>query len=313
MNPFITVLTPAYNRNYKIGNLYDSLKKQDNKNFIWLIIDDGSTDETEKTVYGWIREGNIEIKYIKKSNGGKHTALNRGIGEVSTPLVIIVDSDDYLSNNAISIIKKYYEKYNCNMSREKLCGYSFLRAFSDGKINSGKFSENEIIDSYREQRINRNDIGDKAEVYYTEVIKKYSFPEFENEKFLPEDAVWLKMSGPYNMVHINEIIYFCDYLVDGLTRTGRYMKVYSPYGMMYRSSVFLNDKEVKMQVQIKMLLLYTIYEFFAFERDKENNISKYEVDKKRTMCPVKRGIGYHLMQLFGYIVFCFWNMQYTKR
>ena len=309
---FITVITPTYNRNSELERLYDSLIRQNDKGFCWLVVDDGSTDETEKTIKRLQHEKQIEIKYIWKKNEGKHTALNLGIEIIKTPLTIIVDSDDYLSDQAISIIREYHEKYFNIVKKEKLCGYSFLRAFSDGKVNFGEFSENERIDSYRNQRINKGDLGDKAEVFYTEILKKYLFPVFDNEKFMPEDAVWLKMSGPYQMVHINKIIYFCDYLEGGLTKTGRFMKIYSPYGMMYRSAVYLRDTGINRKTRIKMLLLYVIYEYFAKNNDAHNGIAHEIVREKKEKCRFDKQIDYYLLKIPGYMIYRNWMKKYIR-
>ena len=139
----ITVLTPTYNRKEKIQKLYKSLCAQEDKEFLWLIVDDGSTDITEKIVKEFISDKIIKIEYIKKPNGGKHTALNIGIKNILTELTFIVDSDDWLTNDAIKKIKTIHSKYRNN---KEICGYSFLRKFSNDKIN-GKYSQNnEIID-----------------------------------------------------------------------------------------------------------------------------------------------------------------------
>lgn len=261
----ITIITPTYNRKEYLQKLYQSLVVQTNKNFKWIVVDDGSTDNTRDFFGKFIEKQNheFEIQYIYQKNGGKHTALNRAIEFVDTELVFIVDSDDYLPENSIQIILSYYEKFNEIKERENLCGYSFLRCHADGKVNTAYFPENEKIDSYCNVRINGNIGGDKAEVYYTDILKKYPFPVFEGERFLAEDVIWMQMSGPYNMVHINENVYICDYLEGGLTNTGRRMKIKSPKGMVLRSKIYLNDKNVCMKVKIKMMLLYIIYSGFA--------------------------------------------------
>jgi len=97
----ITVFTPTYNRAYILNRLYESLKKQSSKSFLWLIIDDGSTDNTEELVNAWIRENIIEIRYYKQENGGKQRAHNKAVELCDTELFICVDSDDYLTENAI--------------------------------------------------------------------------------------------------------------------------------------------------------------------------------------------------------------------
>ncbi len=255
----VTILTPTYNRAAYLPKLYESLKAQTNRDFLWLVVDDGSEDGTE-ALFASYGQKDVEIRYIRQKNGGKHTALNRGISEIQSELTFIVDSDDYLPENAVETILTYHEKYR---KTPGLCGYSFLRCHSDGRVNTAYFPSDELVGSYAQVRINGGIGGDKAEVFYTEILKKYPFPVFPGEKFMPEDTVWMQMSGPYQMVHINKNIYYCDYLEDGLTNTGRRMKVYSPRGMVLRSRVYLEDPAIKIKVKVKMMLLYQVYGRFA--------------------------------------------------
>lgn len=255
----ITILTPTYNRAAYLPRLFESLKAQTNRDFLWLVVDDGSEDDTENLIASYGQQG-VEIRYIRQENGGKHTALNRGIAEIQSELTFIVDSDDYLPENAVETVLAYHEKYR---GTPGLCGYSFLRCHSDGRVNTAYFPSDELIGSYAQVRINGGIGGDKAEVFYTEILKKYPFSVFPGEKFMPEDAVWMQMSGPYQMVHMNKNIYYCDYLEGGLTNTGRRMKVHSPRGMILRSKVYLDDPAIRMKVKVKMMLLYQVYGRFA--------------------------------------------------
>lgn len=255
----LTILTPTYNRADYLPKLYESLTAQTNRDFLWLVVDDGSRDNTKDLIasYG---SGMVDIRCIVQENAGKHTALNRGIREIDTELTFIVDSDDYLPENAVETILRYHEKYK---DTPNLCGYSFLRCHADGRVNTAYFPSEELIGTYAEVRINGGIGGDKAEVFYTQILKQYPFPTFPGEKFLPEDVVWMRMSGPYQMVHINENVYYCDYLENGLTNTGKRMKIHSPRGMALRSKIYLDDRKVCGKVKLKMMLLYQIYGRFA--------------------------------------------------
>lgn len=259
-HPRITVVTPTYNRADLLPRLYESLVTQTNQDFEWLVVDDGSTDNTDELIRCYCQENVIKISYIKQENAGKHTALNRGIACIESELTFIVDSDDYLPADAVEIILSYHHKYK---GTPGLCGYSFLRCHQDGRVNTAYFPEDEKIASYLETRINGNIGGDKAEVFYTDILKKYPFPVYEGEKYMPEDAVWMQMSGPYQMVHINRNVYICDYLEGGLTNTGRKMKIHSPKGMVLRSKIYLDDKGTCLKVKVKMMILYIIYGHFA--------------------------------------------------
>ena len=259
----VVILTPTYNRAHTLEKLYMSLREQTCKDFKWMIVDDGSKDTTQELVQGWVNDDKIDIMYVKKENAGKHTALNKGIALIEEELTFIVDSDDYLTKDAVEVICQYADKYASQKEEKKLCGFCFLRHYSDGTVNVAYFNKDEFIGNYVDTRINNGLGGDKAEVFYTTVLKKYPFAEYPGEKFMPEDAVWIAMSQNYDMVHANEGIYICDYLEGGLTKSGRAMKIYSPRGMMLRSRLFVNDKRVCTKVKIKMMLLYTIYSKFA--------------------------------------------------
>lgn len=252
----LTILTPAYNRADCLEKLYESLKAQSTKDFNWLLVDDGSSDRTSLLAEDWEKNAPFAFRYLKKENGGKHTALNLGIAEIKTELTFIVDSDDWLPTDAVEIILRYHEKYR---EMSGLCGYSFLRFYPDGRVNEAFFPEDEKVDTYVNARINGGIGGDKAEVFYTDVLKQFPFPVYEGEKFVPEDLIWVRMSGPYRMVHINQCVYISEYLEGGLTKSGRRMKLKSPVGMMERALVYLQDPAVNRKTKVKMMLLYQIY------------------------------------------------------
>lgn len=262
----ITVLTPTFNRAKKIVELYESLKRQTIKDFIWMVVDDGSTDGTKSIIESFIQQSDFPIHYLSKSNGGKHTALNLGVGQIKTDLTFIVDSDDRLTPNAIETILQYHEKYKMN---DGISGYVFLRQYPNGQVNGKRFEPDEIIASYIEMRINSDDTqSDKAEVFRTDCLKEFPFPVFEGEKFLGEDIVWARMGRKYSMVHINKAIYIGAYLADGLTKNRRKNNIMSPIGCMYRAKEFTKP-DIKLIYRVKAALQIVIYGSFAGKKHKE--------------------------------------------
>lgn len=256
----ITVLTPTFNRGGGLQSLWDSLQKQTVKDFEWLVVDDGSTDGTKNLITKLQEKSDFPIRYIYKSNGGKHTALNVGIQTIRSELTFIVDSDDCVTDDAVESILKIHKKYR---SQNNICGYAFLRAFPDGKVNGKKFDVNEKIGSYIDVRVNGNDTGaDKAEVFKTHCLKEFPFPEYPNEKFLGEDLVWVRMARKYEMVHINKAIYVGNYLEDGLTNNRRKHNIASPVGCMHRAEEFM-ESDLKTRYRIKGGLQYIVYGRFA--------------------------------------------------
>ena len=304
----LTILTPTYNRAEFLNKLYDSLVAQTCSDFEWLVVDDGSTDDTEKRLAYFTSQNKISIKVIKQVNGGKHRALNNGIKRIESELTFIVDSDDYLPTDAVETILAYHKKYtniyNINSGERKqstlniddrLCGYSFLRCGEDGSVNTSYFPTDELIDTFQNVRINGGIGGDKAEVFFTSILKQYPFPEFDGERFLPEDIVWMRMSGPYKMVHINKNVYTCEYHENGLTRSGHAMKIHSPHGMMLRSEIYLTTPEMKAKVRLKMMMLYIIYSHFACCRYNELNAG------------IRSSALYWFCYIPAQIVYCKWK------
>ena len=256
----ITVLTPTFNREGVLRSLWDSLQKQTVKDFEWLVVDDGSTDGTKNLITQLQEKSDFPIRYIYKSNGGKHTALNVGIQTICSELTFIVDSDDCVTDDAVESILKIHKKYR---SQNNICGYAFLRAFPDGKVNGKKFDVDEKIGSYIDVRVNGDDTGaDKAEVFKTHCLKEFPFPEYPNEKFLGEDLVWVRMARKYEMVHINKAIYVGNYLEDGLTNNRRKHNIASPVGCMHRAEEFM-ESDLKTRYRIMGGLQYIVYGRFA--------------------------------------------------
>lgn len=255
----VTILTATYNRAYVLPKLYASLVNQTDSDFEWVVVDDGSQDNTEDLIKDYIAENKIHIQYIRKVNGGKHDALNIGIQQIDSEWTMIVDSDDRLTENAIAEIRRYATKIPQYTKSRKIAGISFLRAYPDGRTNGIKPERNEIVSDFIENRINNKDeLADKAEVYLTDVLKKYPFPVYEQEKFLQENIVWIQIALEYDMLFLNEAIYIGDYLEDGLTKNVMKNKLNNPIGM-YHNAALLMNRRFTLANQLKGALLFNIY------------------------------------------------------
>lgn len=274
----LTILTPTYNRGGVLPQLYDSLKNQTCKDFEWVIVDDGSKDDTQEVVKAWLSDADFPIRYFFKENGGKHTALNYAVKKIESELTFIVDSDDTLKEDAIETVLRYHRRYE---DEENICGYTFLRAYPDGKVNGKEFVPNERVASYTEARVNSDDtMADKAEVFKTECLREFTFPEYQGEKFLGEDIVWVRMARKYMMVHINKAIYIGNYQDDGLTKNRRLNNIKSPIGCMNRAKEFMGP-EFKKKYRVKATLQYIIYGKLAGMS--VSKIIKDTPDKKLTL------------------------------
>lgn len=224
----ITILTTTYNRAQLLDRLYQSLVRQTDYDFEWVVIDDGSTDDTAQVVENCINKTNqFKIQYFKQPNGGKHRAINRGVELAKGQYCLIVDSDDYLDDQAVAKIKEWITSIT---GLEKIAGVAGLKAGFD-QVIVGQAPNGEYVDCTNLERQKYHLMGDKAEVYKTEILRQYPFPEFEGEKFLSEAVVWNQIAeAGYRLRWFNQVIYHCEYLADGLSKTINQRHKASPRG-----------------------------------------------------------------------------------
>ena len=214
----ISIVTPSYNRAHLLERLFKSLCQQTNQNYEWILVDDGSTDNTEDIAH-YLKESNsykknFPFKYIKKENGGKHTALNRGIQEAQGEMILLLDSDDSLPPTSIETINQYYEQIKYDSSFGGVAGYM---AHHDGTV-IGQCATKGVIDANSlDYHYQYGATGDMCEVFKTSVLKEFPFPEIEGEKFVPEALVWNRIAQKYKLRWFQEVIYYRDYLEGGLT------------------------------------------------------------------------------------------------
>ena len=226
----ITVFTPAYNRGYIIENLYRSLQRQSFLDFEWLVIDDGSSDDTQTRFDQFLSEENLfSIRYIKTENGGKHRAINRGVQEAKGELFFIVDSDDYITDDSLEWIDKV-EKSIPPEEKQFFAGVCGLKGHDSGNFIGTTF-QGEYLDITTLERENHNITGDKAEVFYTNILRKYPFPAFEGEKFITECVVWDRIAADgYKLRFYNRLAMICNYLEDGLSAGVEKLQFSNPRG-----------------------------------------------------------------------------------
>ncbi|MGX4598601.1 glycosyltransferase family A protein [Faecalimicrobium sp. JNUCC 81] len=209
-----TIFTPTYNRDYILTNLYNDLKNQTFKDFEWLIVDDGSTDNTKKLVDKFIAENKINIRYIYKKNGGKHTAINTGVKNAHGELFFIVDSDDGLIKDSIEVVDR---EWNEVKDKTGFCGVVGLCANPDKTTLGTKMPEDKKICHFADLYYKFGVKGDKTIVFLTDVLKDYPFPDRKDVKFIPESIVWNEISKSYKVTCINKHMIIREYLEDGLT------------------------------------------------------------------------------------------------
>ncbi len=243
----VTIFTPSYNRGYILPKLYESLKSQTCTDFEWLIVDDGSSDNTSELVAEWISEDKLTIRYFRQQNGGKHRAINRGITEALGEWFYIVDSDDIVTPDAVEWIIREGEKIR---EDDHFTGLSGVRTYPDGKRIGGGKDFGTIDCTAVEIELKYKIKGDLAEVFKTEYLRNCPFPEFEGERFCPENLVWYRLARKYKMRYIHHPIYICEYLNDGLTANITKVRRNSPKASMtYYSELF--HTEIPLAQKIK--------------------------------------------------------------
>ena len=213
MEKRITVFTPTYNRAHLLHSCYESLLRQSNQQFKWLIIDDGSTDNTQEVIEKWSSEQQIEIEYIYKENGGLHTGYNTAIEHMDTELSICIDSDDWLPDDAIELILSIWDK---NKS-DDLAGIIGLDYTVDGKIIGDMLTDGEKIEPIK-LLASKNNCGDKKYVVKTSLYKEVApMPVFKGEKNFNPHYMILKLSAKYKFLSINRPLCIVDYQNDGMS------------------------------------------------------------------------------------------------
>ncbi|MCG2431688.1 glycosyltransferase family 2 protein [Aequorivita xiaoshiensis] len=256
----LTVFTPTYNRAHLLSRLYKSLCNQTNKDFVWLVIDDGSIDNTSKIVSEWLLEGKIEIEYRYKENGGMHTGHNLAYKLIKTELNVCIDSDDYMPDKAV---EKILDKWNaCKI--KKIAGIVGLDATEDGEIIGSKLPEiakGNFIDIYEKYKCS----GDKKVVLKSDIVKQFPpYPEYKNEKLVPLGCLYNLIGSKYDFIYENEVYCIVEYQDEGSSHSIFKQYKQSPRGFAYARK--LNNKFSK-SVSIRLKNAIHIGSSAIFSKD----------------------------------------------
>lgn len=220
----LTVFTPTYNRADLLVRGYEALLKQTREDFVWLIVDDGSTDDTQNIIEGWQKDAKIQIHYYYKENGGLHTAYNLGIEKAESELFICIDSDDYLPENGVALIVDFWEKYGS----EKYGGLIGQDFYLNGTSVGGDLpsvASLTILDLTSKYGY----VGDVKMVHRTKLLKQVApMPVFNNEKNFNPIYLFLKIDQNYPLLVLNENLCFVDYQPDGMANNILQQFVNSP-------------------------------------------------------------------------------------
>ena len=249
----ITVFTPTYNRALILPKLYNSLCKQTNKNFLWLVIDDGSEDSTSKLFEKWMKDEIIEIAYEKQENKGKMNAHNVAVKKTQTALFVCVDSDDYLLENAIENIinsKKHIIMNN-------IAGMIAFRKMDNKDNHEYTFKNYEM--STMSNLYKNGFSGETTIVFKTDVIKKFLFPEIEGEKFITERYIYDQIDQEYKYILLSEPLVVCKFFQYGYTKNITKIMLHNPKGYALYYNQSLNLFHLKLKNRITYTMLYIAF------------------------------------------------------
>ena len=269
---FLSIVTPTYNRAYILTECYKSLLTQTCKDFEWIIVDDGSSDNTEELVQTFITENKLDIKYIKQQNGGKHIAHNTGAECAQGEMFLCLDSDDQLTEDAVEFAEKYWQKNRADgivgilakrgaiRDRQPICG-----SWQEGLQSATMFDLNNKYGFY----------GDTALFFKTEILKKEKFVKFEGEKFIPETDLYCEIDRYGEMLLVDKVLYLTEYLPDGLTAKYHLLLQKNPLGTAhtyYKQLCMASGIKCK----LKYAMLVNIY--------KSLSVNKKQLQIKKRRC-----------------------------
>ena len=277
----LTVFTPTYNRAYVLNKCYESLKNQTVKDFIWLIIDDGSTDNTKELVNSWIKENKIEIRYKYQKNQGMHGAHNTAYELIDTELNTCIDSDDYMPNDAVEKILDFWDKYGS----DSIAGIAALDAYENGQVIGDKFPEtlktSTLFDIHYKYKLK----GDKKLIYRSELTKEYPYPIFEGEKYVSLSYKYTMIDRKYELALMNEVVCIVEYMEDGSSMNMLKQYRRNPKGFAFLRVHNLNNPKAKPLFKFKECIHYVSSSFIS----KNKNFIKESPSKINTILAIPLG------------------------
>lgn len=248
--PILTVFTPAYNRADLLTRCYESMCKQTNKNFIWMIVDDGSTDNTREISESWVKNTkDFQVIYIYKENGGLHTAYNTAIANIDTELCVCIDSDDFMPDNAVGLILDFWKKNGS----DKYAGIVGLDFDMDGNVIGDMLPDIKSVNLIGLFTGKYNIVnGDRTNVVRTELYKKYApMKVFKGEKNFNPHYMHLQISEEYDFLVLNENLRFVDYQETGMSNSMLKQYRSSPNSFAEIRKLYLSFKDTSLKFKIK--------------------------------------------------------------
>ncbi|MEN1928002.1 glycosyltransferase family A protein [Luteimonas sp. MJ250] len=249
-HPLITVFTPTWNRAHLLSRAFDSLLIQSKKNFEWIIYDDGSTDETEQVVRGWLDRADFRIHYIKSKNRGKAAAMNAGAELANGELFLVLDSDDAASSNAMEKFDQVWRDLADTGLRDRYAGMSALKATFDGVLVGDGYELLERAQASYIERSNLGVAGDKWEIIRTDLVRAHPYPLASGERYMAPSYSWLVIARHHLTAFINEPLGLIEYQADGISANNIRNRVNSPVSTYRYYSEFYGDRRFRFRCRL---------------------------------------------------------------
>lgn len=268
----ISIITATYNRAYILPQLYKSLLKSQKtySDFEWVIVDDGSTDDTKDLVEKWIDEKKIKVRYYKQKNGGKMSALNYGIPKTKGEIIIEVDSDDYLNDTDLKTINDNFSKVE---NDDSLYGILFRRTFSDKKLDAkNSFPFDEKVSTMFDLYMKSNFDKDACIVFKGDIRRKFSHKLENNEKFVTEARMYNEMDKKYKgLLCINKPIIVSEYLEDGYSKNIEKLFINNPHGYYhyFKECLEMNLSKIPFKKYLYLLKHYILFSYLTKRKKAE--------------------------------------------
>ena len=255
----MTIFTPTYNRGYIIGKLYESLLVQTCKDFCWMVVDDGSTDDTRSVIEGFIAEGKLDITYLYQENGGKQRAHNTGVEACETELFFCVDSDDTLVPTAVEDVLDLWGRRGGDPN---IAGIIAMRGRSETEPMGTWFPEGLETTTMWDLYYKLHHKGDTALIYRIDILREYPYDVAPGEKFIAETYVYHRIDQRYQLAVLPKIIWICEYLPDGYTAHVREVTRNNPIGYMRLKRDYI-DYADSFGIKAQSTALYLVGAYFA--------------------------------------------------
>lgn len=250
----LTVFTPTFNRAHLLSRTFQSLASQSFKDFEWLIVDDGSTDDTEAVVTSFQAKCDFPIHYIKKENGGKHTAHNHALIHAKGDFFFTVDSDDWLPEDGLTHVADACVGIAAD---KEVMGLIALKQFPDGRIIGNTYPWTGTLKTLRELELSGNG-GERSLVFKTSMLRNYPYPVINGERFMTEAVVYDKFAVSKRFEVSNDTFTICEYQDNGLSSNPRHLMGRNPgcYKLYYRNRI---DMAASFKERVGYLIRYNAF------------------------------------------------------